>query len=75
MEAVNCSKTHTVLYPKRCETSSTLLLTSNLTKLSTFNRFKNLNKAYSVTGCTITWIMFNTFNISVTWIYNNQMTL
>jgi len=75
MEAVNCSITHTVLYPKRFETSSALLLTSNHTKSSIFNKFKNLNKAHSVTGCTATWIMFNTFNIHVTWIYNNQMTL
>jgi hypothetical protein len=66
MEAVNCSKTHTVFYPERFETSLTLLLTSNLTKSSIFNKFKNMNKAYSVTGCTTTWIMFNTFNIPVT---------
>lgn len=75
MEAINCSKTHTVLHPKRFKTSSTLLLTSNLTKSSTFNSFKNLNKAYSVTGYTTTWIMLNTFNIPLTWTYNNQMTL
>jgi len=61
------------LYPKRFETSSTLLLTSNLTISSTFNKFKNLNKAYSVEGCTTTWIMFNIFNMPVTWIYNKQM--